>query len=879
MAGRQPLSVALVWHMHQPYYRDDVSGQMMLPWVRKRAAKDYLHMIDVAARHPELRITMNMVPSLLEQLALYDSDEIRDSHRDLVLRDAATLTDAERRFLIDFTLTTEPAQRVASHAPFTALRQEMARGGHVSIDDLRDCQVWTMLAWFDPRDAAEQPALAALLQRGRGFTEADKVTVDRLQLQRVRRVIPRYAEEVAAGRIEPMTTPLHHPILPLLCDAEVARIARPGIPLPAGGFRHPHDAHEQLRRGLERFTQRVGRRPDGIWPAECSVSPEALGVLAAGGVQWAISDEGVLARTVEAPVRGDRTALARLYRPWRDQSGTVMVFRDAVLSNRIGFDYPRLSAADAVADLVGELESIAALKPASAAWLVTIALDGENCWEFYEENGNPFLDGLYDALTSHPALRSVHVGDFLARNPRRVARLPRIWSGSWIDADFTTWIGDATHNRAWELLGAARTAVAAAGIDAHPQAYDELLIAEASDWYWWFGPHHDSGVDAAWDALFRTHIANAYRLASLPVPPVVEKPILPETPLGHDVLPLRALDPVAHGEREWRAAGVVSVGAVFGAMQPARSSVEQIRYGAGGGRLHLDFGPGAAFESAVIDAGEHGLLELQHATRHAAVAIPGDRDIDFSVTLRESGRGIEHVPAEGSMHLHRPRTGGGRRIALVAVECAPIASAGDLGVIVAETATAFEDRGHECLLVIPWHRDSHLPHAAIRTDRLEVPFAGRSVAVQLLQGSLPGARVPVLAIDSPQFFNRDAIYGAVDDDRRYAFFAAAVAQTLEATAFDADSVICFEWQSALVPALLSAHGHASRGYVTRTGRAEFWTASALVRDAGLPLSFGADEEVELYGIGAAHAARLSWNDVGGLLARVETDFEAAPGAT
>src|SRR5262245_44543735 len=108
----RPLHVALVWHMHQPYYRDDRTGRFLLPWARLRGSRDYGRMARLAMRHADLRITVNVVPSLFEQLHAYAAGDGEDPHRDLCLRPAAELTPAERRVLVELTRGTGFPERV-----------------------------------------------------------------------------------------------------------------------------------------------------------------------------------------------------------------------------------------------------------------------------------------------------------------------------------------------------------------------------------------------------------------------------------------------------------------------------------------------------------------------------------------------------------------------------------------------------------------------------------------------------------------------------------------------------------------------------------------------------------------------------------------------
>jgi alpha-amylase/alpha-mannosidase (GH57 family) len=823
----RPLAVALVWHMHQPWYRDDVAGQFVLPWVRRRAAKDYLHMLQVLERHPDMRVTINMVPSLLAQLELYGHGDVTDADRDLCLRGADELTGAERAFLVAGAAHDDYGRRVELLSPYIELVQRLA-GSDVAaarVDDIRDLQLWTLLAWIDPDQIRADPALLALAQRGRGFTESDKHTVDHAQLTLLRAVIPAYREAVAWGRVEPMTSPFHHPILPLLIDATSARVATPDIALAEPPLHAEPDAREQVRRGLDSFERVVGRRSAAMWPPECAVSPQTAALMHSCGLRFAISDELVLNRTLGHSARDT----GELYRPYADSSGLSMVFRDAVLSNLIGFTYQSMSGEDAAADLLARLAAIAHSAPDDeVARLVTIALDGENFKDFYAENATPFLDALYTGFVASTELQSVHIGAFLDGDTAAPGPLPTLWTGSWVDADLRTWIGDGAHTRAWTLLAMTRdTLLRIDAPSAHPRAWDELLIAESSDWFWWFGEHHDSGFDASWDELFRTHLRNAHTLAGLDVPPAVDQPGKASAAIGHDCEPLRSIDPVSRGPVEWQSGGIAEVGAVYGAMRPPASSVTRILYGAGGGRLHIRFGEGTPrFDRVVIDAGPVGTLVVERAARSLSVATPILGPLDFAITLDEAGRGSERVPLHGALHVKNPAGGvdSRLRVLIVAAECAPLATAGDLAGVVAATAADAAELGHEVVVVIPHHREGAFGRSAgVRIDRLTGSAWGAPLEARVVQGALEGSDTPILSVDAPAWFDRDAVYGAADDGERYLAFCTLVTTLINETGFAPDIVHGFEWQTAALlaqvaelpspPATVLSIGDGSPGYV------------------------------------------------------------------
>ena len=72
--------VAILWHMHQPYYEDLVTQEHVLPWVRLHALKDYFGMVALLKEFPEVRVTFNLVPSLLVQVEAFAGGRAHDQY-------------------------------------------------------------------------------------------------------------------------------------------------------------------------------------------------------------------------------------------------------------------------------------------------------------------------------------------------------------------------------------------------------------------------------------------------------------------------------------------------------------------------------------------------------------------------------------------------------------------------------------------------------------------------------------------------------------------------------------------------------------------------------------------------------------------------------
>jgi alpha-amylase/alpha-mannosidase (GH57 family) len=475
-----------------------------------------------------------------------------------------------------------------------------------SVDDLRDLQVWHKLAWIDPSYFEKDHRVRALAARQRNFTEADKTVLRAVELELLNAVIPEYREAAARQQIEIATSPFYHPILPLLCDTEIYKRTHPDSRMPRQRFRHPEDALEQLSRAVSCHERLFGLRPRGLWPSEGSVSDAMVPLVAQAGFTWMATDEQVLARTLDTSFSRDGNGLPnqpdRLYTPYMVSAGGTQVacaFRDHTLSDLIGFVYaswaPEAAADDFVARLAEAGRRYAARTGGGEA-VIPIILDGENAWEHFEGGGRPFLRALYRRLTHHPELRTVTMGEACERGGPPLAG---IFPGSWIDANFYIWIGHADDHRAWSQLADARDALDQTNGSVEPaaleRAREEVLIAEGSDWFWWYGDDHSSEHDLEFDDLFRRHLRNAYRLLEKPVPDeLFVSNISTSVTAPSHTLPTARLSPTLDGEEtsyfEWLGAGTVEVRDVAGAMhQTDRQAalVTLVQYGFGNERLYL----------------------------------------------------------------------------------------------------------------------------------------------------------------------------------------------------------------------------------------------------------------------------------------------------
>ena len=575
------LNVAFVWHMHQPYYKDDLTSTYLLPWVRLRSAKDYYKMPALLDGYPKVRATFNLVPSLLAQIEDYGKEESLDLFLNLSKRGAGDLSAEERDFVLRWMRESPRALRVQQSPRYLELASRQA-DAQFTIADIRDIQVWFNLAWCDPVWVESDPRLAELKGKDRDFTEDDKEILFAAQLERIRSVIPKYREIAERGQAELTFSPYYHPILPLICHVDSARSANPQIQLPERHFSHREDAERQIELGMGLFERMLGRRPKGMWPSEMAVGESVIGLAENAKLDWMISDEEVLARSLEGNFNRDD----HLYQPKRvaREGGSVaMVFRDSQLSNAIGFDYQRTSSVDAARDLIGRLRRIRDLQ-GDRDFLAVIALDGENAWEFFPRDGHDFLNAVYTELESSSDIVTTTVSDFLAENSPQ-QQLHHIHTGSWIGASLDTWIGDPEHNVAWDLLAETRD-----WLDAQSQqrpkdsqqaalAWREILITEGSDWFWWFSRKHDSGMDPIWDNQFRLHLRNVYKLMGARAPARLYQPIIKRAPTPERGVPATLISPRSRYDPTWAQGGYYLVGSGFGALHRPAGVVERVYYG------------------------------------------------------------------------------------------------------------------------------------------------------------------------------------------------------------------------------------------------------------------------------------------------------------
>jgi alpha-amylase/alpha-mannosidase (GH57 family) len=537
----------------------------------------------------------------------YASGEFNEPWFTLAFKDTAELTREDKAEILARAFQVNHERLMARFPRFVELYEwsQPAGGAQALVTftsrDWRDLQVLSQLVWMDEVWLEKEEAVNRLATKGKDFSEYDKAVLKAKQLEFMKLVLPLYRESARSGQIELSTTPFYHPILPLLCDSDIARVANPSTPLPRRAYRRPEDAREQLRRAREFHQSTFGVAPAGLWPSEGSVSDQALAIAAEEGFEWFGSDEGVLGRTLNVAFFRDANGLPanadRLYKPWRVQmgeKGITGLFRDHHLSDLIGFVYSRMDARAAAADLHGRLRSTAERMGSAQPLTMCLFLDGENAWEYYSGNGRQFLREFYGLVQQDPEFRALTASEAI----QAAAEVPTtggIFPASWINANFDVWIGSGEDVAAWELLWDAREAYAYAA-----KAYEEnrpgavtaeglkvakesLLAAEGSDWCWWFGPEHSTANDAEFDALFRKHLTGIYLALGLEAPDELAKAIKRKPEHALHIAPADLLNVKVDGRDtsyfEWLSSGLYSPERRGGSMHGRVFYLHELRYG------------------------------------------------------------------------------------------------------------------------------------------------------------------------------------------------------------------------------------------------------------------------------------------------------------
>lgn len=598
------LHLAFLWHMHQPYYRNDVNGETIMPWVRLHCLQNYYDIPDILTKGNNLKMTFNLVPSLLLQIENLERG-VSDSFEETAKIPAESLTDEQKLFILKNFFMIHP-NKISVFPRFASLWEKRGKAWHsikddinpgkFSVDEYRDLQVLYHLSWCGWK-LQEDPEIAGMINKGADFTEEEKTALFSKLKTFIPKIIPLYKRLKEENRIDISTSPFYHPILPLLVDQNIGIESSPNTILPEMRMKLPSDAEKQLAKGLTFFKDRFGFEAAGIWPSEGSVSNDALAIAAGCGLKWAATDDEILKQSLQNSTGEKHTdAFLTPYKFSSSRGEITLFFRNHYLSDRLGFAYARMKTSKAVDDFISNLKWIYDNSSIPDP-LVCIIMDGENAWEFFPDNGREFLSSLAAAIDKTDWLETETLSGFLEKRNADLPKLDRVQPGSWIYGNFTTWIGHSEKNRAWELLLKTRQDAdnflhdPSSNIKNTEMIMNELAIVEGSDWFWWYGDDHHTEFSAEFDSAFRQHLINVYILSAKEPPKYLFEPVLEARDFSGITDPVNFIYPMINGMNgnffDWRGSGIYNPNISQGAIHRTSFCISQIKFGFNADYLYI----------------------------------------------------------------------------------------------------------------------------------------------------------------------------------------------------------------------------------------------------------------------------------------------------
>jgi alpha-amylase/alpha-mannosidase (GH57 family) len=553
---------------------------MKMPWVFLHAIKDYYEMPWLMSLYPGLKATFNLSASLIEQLRLYSDPLKYDAFLALWASPPSDLSASEREWIVKLCTSTQYETMVRPIERYSILYYQES----FSDDELIDLEVVFFLAWCGNYLRTQNDLVKALFLKKQGYTQADKNALLDALSGFVQEILPFYADLQRKGIISVSTTPYFHPILPLLIDMENGSRANPATQLPPSAYSLIEDAHEHVVRSIALYESVFGCKPSGFWPAEGAVDEKSIALYSEYGIKWIATDEAILQRTLQD------NPVSSHYKPYK-LDGVTIAFRDHGLSDLIGFEYRHMDGFIAGSHFMEALHQIAKQEKNPHIFVI---VDGENAWEFYPNNGLDFFNGLYESLSSSTWCKTVTMDE--VSHESKITVLDHIAPGSWIHGTFDTWVGHPEKNRAWELIFETRNAVEYYGLSNKitEEIRYHLLASECSDWFWWYGEDHYTEFSFEFDALFREHLIQIYRLIGKQIPSHLWDPIISDSVLKISTRkPRNRISPVIGNPDKpffaWVGSGVIDERVGFSTMDRVRGPIDIIYYGYDETSLYVAF--------------------------------------------------------------------------------------------------------------------------------------------------------------------------------------------------------------------------------------------------------------------------------------------------
>lgn len=543
------LNIAFIWHFHQPNYQENYNGDFLLPWVRLHASKDYLDMLKRIDNFSNIKLNFNFSPVLLVALQKY-LNGFQDLHQKLLLKDQNELSEQDKIFILNNYFDLNYKNMALKRPYYTVLYNKRANAKELnismfSIQEYVDIMANYTLCWVDEYFVKDYPELKCLFEKEQNYTLEDRKKIIEIQLDIIKRILKEYKEYQDEGKIEVLTSPYYHPVLPLLIDFKGKEI-KEYENLPEN-YSNNTDAKEQVQMAIEKYQEIFDRKPKGMWLSEQCICSKTAELLSKENIFWTVADEGILSKSIKKEFmrdfEGNLESPYELMMNYKTKTKYPLniVFADSFFANLLNFGYGNYDSKIAANDLYEKIKTIQFKLQNSPKenHILTIALDGENCWETYQNDGTEFLNTLYSLINNDETLNCVKVGNFIEDNPS--VQLETLKSGSWINRNFDLWIGEPTKNVAWLYLDSVSKDIEIAYQEQLQElkdkkqknnlkerfklAHREILISQSSDWYWWYGKPNESRSDGIFDYLYRRHLMNAYEIMGLEVPNYLTMPL------------------------------------------------------------------------------------------------------------------------------------------------------------------------------------------------------------------------------------------------------------------------------------------------------------------------------------------------------------------
>ncbi len=575
------LSLNFLWHMHQPYYKDDLKEQILMPWVFLHAIKDYYDMLWYLQKYPKIKATFNFVPSLLLQLKEYENPNVNDKFLQTIKKEVASLDKDQKEYLLEYLFLSNKKNMINPLPRYRELF--LKKDKNFSDSQFLDLEVLFLLSWCGNYLRQNSKVVKTLLNKGSNFTQKDKITLLDSLSKFIKQIIPYYKSLMQQKQIDISTTPFNHPISPLLFDMQNAKLANSQTKLPKYQRSLKDDAILQLDSAIEYYDEVFSNRPKGFWPAEGAISYEFLQELANRDILWVGTDEDIL-------YKSGHFEKSDIYKnnflKFKDKK-IALFFRDKTLSDLIGFTYSGWDEDSAVNDFIRRLKTIHD-NNLDTKCVVSVILDGENAWEHYKDNAIHFFDKLYTKLQECDWIEYRLFDEVLKDQDIASNTLLDIKSGSWINANFDIWVGHKEKNLAWDLIYKTKDDFEKVknSLDNSTlkKIENEFLIAQSSDWFWWYGDDHHTDLALSFDGLFRAHLINIYTLMDKRVPIELHKAIIDtKTKKSFIKNPSKRVTAIIDGKItnffEWLGCGVVDLKHELTSMNMQEFLISKIYFG------------------------------------------------------------------------------------------------------------------------------------------------------------------------------------------------------------------------------------------------------------------------------------------------------------